>query len=238
MDIKNDISSLKFTNRGVIIDDRYIISDTHIGYSQTVRSMTLDDEKNEITSKIERVVDNNKIQKLIINGDIFHNFGEPQEEHIKLLENIEIILNENDIELILIKGNHDQNALERFEFEDYIIYKNVLITHGHEKYEENINRENIKYCVLGHIHPNIRINGSKWPTYLYGQSDITGYKTLILPAFNKYQDGVIITKNTNLSVEFPYVDTFLNMYPYVLDESIDITRRMPKLKDSDKYMNI
>lgn len=236
MEINNQVNhNIKFTNRGLIIKDCYIISDLHIGYSDTIQSMTIKDEKDEIIPKIRNVLETNDIEKVIMNGDIFHPFRTAKDFQIDVLDKINSIVNRNCKDMILVEGNHDENTVENliYNFSDYYNLNNITVTHGHKMKDQDSD-----LYILGHIHPTVRINGVMWPTYLYGYSKDIDSDILVLPTFSNYQDGVVISSNTDLNIECPYVNDFGNMYPYIYDSNRDIVRELPKLKHSDKYMNI
>lgn len=222
-----------FTYRGIIINKSYIISDLHIGQSINIQSMSLEDERDEIIPNIEAVLNSHNIDKLIIAGDIFDQHKRPENSHIKVLDDINDIVQNNDCELVLIRGNHDENTTDYMlhNFLDYYNLDNTIITHGH-KLLDNVDSD---LYIVGHIHPTIRIQGKIWPIYLVGYSKEVNSNIIVLPSYTKYQDGNIIKKNTKNS--FYYIDDYSDFKPYIYDSSIDQVRKMPEMKKIEKYIN-
>lgn len=235
------IDEISFCNRGIIIDDTFIISDTHIGYFNNIDSMTIKDEQNDILDRIENVTKKSGINKLVINGDVFHEFKTPSIGSKQIYNDIRTILEANNCDLIPISGNHDEKSnnspKSKYNFDNMYSFdfnnKDVVITHGHEKLE---NKRGDLY-ILGHIHPILNINGVKWPTYLYGNVQ-DKYSVLISPCFSTYQDGVIISENMDFNINFPYVKSkeFYTLKPYIYDSNKNIVRKFPELSELKNYL--
>lgn len=228
-----DNYNIVFTRRGVVVNKSYIVSDLHIGQSSNVQSMSLKDETDKIIPDIEYVLNSYDINKLIVTGDVFHNYKTPSDTQVKVLDDINNILSEKNCELILIRGNHDENTTDyiKYSFLDYYNLDNIVITHGH-KLLDNLESE---LYIVGHIHPTIRIQGEVWPIYLVGYSQKIDSNIIVLPAYNKYQDGNIIKKNTNNS--FQYISDYSELKPYIYDSNIDQVRKMPKIEKISNYIN-
>lgn len=239
-------SEILFTKRGLILDSHLIISDLHIGYSDVIDSMTIEDEQEEIIDRLKNVYSSNQIDKLVIAGDIFHEFGSPSKPARELLKRIRRVSSEYGVEFIALKGNHDSNAVSDskylVDFKDEYYFTTsyndsesvVGVIHGHKPPEKDAS-----LYILGHLHPNIRIDGVSWPIYLYGENIYNGSDVLILPAFSSYKDGVIVSKTTHTEIDFPLVSPteFSELSPIVFDSENDDIRVFPILEKSDEYFN-
>lgn len=234
--------NITYTRRGVVIDGNYIISDLHLGYSTEINSMTKRDEKSQITYDLTDVLDQEEVDTVIINGDIFHEFGKPSEDALQIFDSL---LTRTDIagcDIILIEGNHDTNVDQYVSphtmREDHSFqYKGskVTVLHGHKKWSDYSDTD---MFILGHLHPVAKINGVEWPTYLQG--DISSKNFLVLPAFSKYQDGVTVSDKIKLDIDFPFIETrsFGLLSPYVYDSDEDEVREFPKLSESSRYFGV
>lgn len=232
-----NLEDITYTNRGIKIEDNYIFSDIHIGYYESVKGMIKSDQMENINDRLQSTLKNRKIQNVIIAGDIFHDFKKPTDEHIDQLKSIRSIVRSENCNLILITGNHDNvsgNISDLNFYDEYILEleKNkVAIGHGHKDFEKNAD-----LYVVGHLHPVLNINGVKWPIYLYGKNTYRQSDVLILPAFSSYQDGVVISDNMNIKIDFPIVNNkeFGELKPLVYDNTDDSVKEFPVLS---KYIS-
>lgn len=236
------IDNISFTRRGVVIDSNFIISDLHLGYSDEINSMTKRDEKSQITYDIVNVLERDDVDQLVVNGDIFHEFGKPSENALQIFDTL---LTRTDIagcNILLIKGNHDENVDQYVKphsmREDYSFNydkSKFTVVHGHKKWS---NYQQTDLLILGHLHPIAKINGVEWPTYLYGE--VESKSVLILPAFSKYQDGITVSDRIKLDIDYPFVDTnsFGSLKPYVYDNDKNEVREFPILSKSSDFFGV
>jgi putative SbcD/Mre11-related phosphoesterase len=194
-----------------------ILSDLHLGYEECLNAQgvliprhqfkeTLND-LNKIFSELE--AKKKKIRKIIINGDLKHEFGKitSQEwgETLKILG----LLQENCKEIILIKGNHDtilepiakRKGLKLVEF--YRI-NHVCILHG-QKILINPEITKAKLLIIGHEHPAVSLQeGAKQEIYkcfLLGK--FKKQKLIVMPSFIPIVEGSDMKKEMVLS---PYLN--------------------------------
>src|SRR3989344_5246113 len=195
---------MKLTNNIKIIDlalylkkeKILVIADTHIGYEEYLNKQGILVPRfqfKEIIKRLEKILKNikinekNKLKKIIINGDIKHEFGKISETEwrhtLRLLDFFKKYCNE----IILIKGNHDTIlgpiAKKRgIKVADYFVVDDILLVHGDKTIEEiifglgyargihknNLNQKNKKHSkisqikkfntiIIGHEHPAVSI---------------------------------------------------------------------------------
>ncbi len=160
----------------LIVDDYVIIADLHIGYEEEL------EKKGIVTYSIEGLAAKvNKLrdyaEKLVINGDIKHNFL-PVPKEIFLVKRFLSMLEFDGV--ILIKGNHD-GKLDRFvDMVDKFEIGDITITHGHKRvpFAEKL--------VIGHVHPAVKLDGLH-RCWIVGRCE--GKKALVMPAFNPFLLG-------------------------------------------------
>lgn len=231
------IKSVSFSNRGVIYDNKFIVSDIHLGYHNNIDSLTPTDELNQVINRIENVANNENINEIVFAGDTFDEFGIPNPSTIEIFYKIKDYINNEDIVLTVLEGNHDKNTHKSLDvdFKEEIVLDNITVTHGH-KYPLNES----KNYIIGHIHPTVKIEGVTWPAYLYGDSIYKGSNVIVLPSFNHLKSGSVISKNTNLNVETPILQKadFGKLQPIVFDEDNNSVKKFPKLEESDRFFGI
>ena len=242
------MENFELTQRGVLIGSCYIISDTHLGYSDTIREMTSEEEFIEIKNQLESAFKQHTISEVVINGDFFHTFGSPSDETQKLVRQVFRVIKRNNASITIVTGNHDTtveeyvsnqpvlecNVVPEYSKEQNNIY--FIATHGHKKWQSSYGEYDL--VILGHLHPVININGKKWPTYLHGS--FSEYNILILPAFSSYQDGVVISDTVQTNIDFPFVrpQEFRKFKPLVYDETENTIKEFPRLSQSAEYFGL
>jgi len=177
-----------------------VIADLHIGIEveenlKSISKLIL----TSIEEKIRFLVENVRMKILIINGDLKHQiFG--FERYLK--RRIEKILNlVEDIDVILIKGNHDgkiEKIIERKEnvriYSKEILLDNFYITHGHSFPSPSSIKA--RYWIIGHLHPAIKTLESIKEVFVISKIKSSFIEEkfgkrkspllFILPAFNKF----------------------------------------------------
>lgn len=173
------------------------ISDIHMGYEDVLakNGIFLPRVQSKIIYEtIEKIIDRYNPEKLIINGDLKHEFSHntPQEwsDVLELLSRIS-----RRTKPIVVKGNHDNfiaNIATKLNLEVLDIYIDGRYTfhHGHKKFEWS------DKAVIGNEHPAIGLRDSvdsviKLPCFLYFRKE----GLIVLPALSIYAGGSDILKN-------------------------------------------
>ncbi len=204
-----------------------VISDLHLGFEESLRKqgfLVPWFQFKEIKEKLEKIFSQiPKLNKIIINGDLKHEFGKiPKQEWGEVLALIDF-LQQKCKKIILIKGNHDTILSPLAEKLNLKIEKTgvkigkVFITHGHEIPETKKFKES-KVVIIGHEHPAISLSdGAATETckcFLKGK-----YKNKVLvvqPSFCLASEGADILKEKTLS---PFLSQNLeNFEVYALAE--------------------
>ncbi|MEK6939831.1 MAG: metallophosphoesterase, partial [Nanoarchaeota archaeon] len=203
-----------------------VINDLHIGYEEALHRkgvLVPRFQLEQIINKLKSILQKTKPAKIIINGDLKHEFGKVlRQEWREVLEFLDFLLR-NVSEVIIIKGNHDPVIKPIADkkgiavVSEYMI-GDTLILHGDELVETNAKR-----IVIGHEHPAITIReGSKWEKYKCflkgtwkakrtgsgkeGRGKYMGNKEkelIAVPSFNPLLEGTDVLKEQLLS---PFLD--------------------------------
>ena len=154
--------TLFFPAEGILV-----IGDLHIGYETMLKAFGLQIPLNltkEIIEDLKRIFSEIKARKYNINkviflGDIKHIFSPEYQEKKEFFQVLNLIekhvKSKNDI--ILIKGNHDTFDFSGIKMRNYYINNDIAFLHGHKDFKQVYNKK-IKYVVIGHIHPSIRLS--------------------------------------------------------------------------------
>src|SRR3989344_3723534 len=143
-----------------------VINDLHIGYEEVLHRKGIlvpRFQLEQITNKLKLILQKTKPAKLVINGDLKHEFGKVlTQEWREVLHFLDFVLAYVP-EIIIIKGNHDPIIKPIADKKGLVVveqYKvgETLIVHGDELVETTAKR-----IVIGHEHPAITIRErSKW----------------------------------------------------------------------------
>ncbi len=201
-----------------------VISDLHLGYEEYLQQKGILLPKlqiNQIIAKLKKFFKQVNPKKIIINGDLKHEFGRVLRQEWKDILHLINFLLENCQELILIKGNHDLILGPIAEkknvkvVKDYLI-KDILIIHGDQLVEtETPETTKTKMIIIGHEHPAVSLKEKskveKFKCFLKGRWK--GQELIVLPSFNPLLEGTDIIKEKLLS---PFLTDIADFKVYVV----------------------
>ncbi len=136
-------------------------------------------------------------EKIILNGDIKHEFSETSYHEFREVSEILRFLESNFKEIILVKGNHDNfiarvtKKFEKVNLVDFYEEKDFVFFHGH-KLIKNGNELKDKTVIMAHEHPSIVFYSSagrkeKVPCFLHGK--VNAFELCVMPAFSTLAQG-------------------------------------------------
>jgi putative SbcD/Mre11-related phosphoesterase len=164
----DNIYGAKILDLSLEVEDHLIISDLHLGYEEALNYQGIMIPKFQYPKIIKRIGEihsRTDCEKVIINGDLKHEFGKISRQEWK--ETLKFIdyLKERFEEIILIKGNHDPLTpiiANKTDLDVYPRYStgNFVVMHG-DKIPDNwddIKEENI---IIGHEHPAVGVRSGE-----------------------------------------------------------------------------
>ncbi len=186
--------------KGLMVEDRFIIADLHLGLEGVLESRgiavpSLQIEK--IISEVEDIVAEFNPEELIIAGDLKHEFSRniPEEwkDVKKFVEKVS-----KEVRLRVVRGNHDnflQSILSKYrvEFGDGFQVGEFFVEHGHRKTDK-------RKLIIGHEHPSIKIRYEgglyTYRVFLHAINDemevwVIPHFSPVLPGFNVIESGFI-----------------------------------------------
>ncbi len=173
-------------------ENALILSDLHLGKSGHFRKAGIPIPQTVLQEDLFRLlaaIQFFKPSKLIIVGDLFHSHQNKEHELFYKWRN-----DIPNIEIHLIMGNHDILNKSWYEKANITLhYKTMEINNfifAHDKCD--IEKQEIKYCFSGHIHPSILMQGLgrqsiKLPCFHFTKT------YAVLPAFGKFTGTYSIT---------------------------------------------
>lgn len=181
-----------------------IISDLHLGKTAHFRKNGIALPDNMIHQDLQRlsyIIEFYKAEKLIIVGDFIHAGKNSEFEIFKSWK-----LKHPNLEIILIKGNHDRISEKYFydlsisSIHAIYMQKNLAFSHENTEIEKH-------FVISGHLHPGVRM---KTPTkkYLKFPCYIVHDNYLVLPAFSSFT-GLDTTDYFPFAHKFIFGDDFL-----------------------------
>ena len=192
-----------------------IISDLQLGYEENLNRQGVlipRFQLEDIKKVLKRLLKKLKPRKVVINGDLKHEFGIISDQEWRdSLRIFDLILKYCD-DIILVKGNHDlvldPIAKKRnINVVDNLIIDDLLILHGHKI--SKISKK-IKTIIIGHEHPAIGLREKgrieTFKCFLKGK-----YKRknlIVMPSFNFVHFGTDILRGQFLSPFLKKLDEF------------------------------
>jgi putative SbcD/Mre11-related phosphoesterase len=182
--------------------DLIVISDLQLG-----EELYLAEEKGifvpqvqlkEIKKELSAIFRKIKAKRILINGDVKHEFGEASRQEWREVVELTEFLRKKVKEIIVVRGNHDNYLLNIASkinlqvFDPFYLEKGYLFTHGHKKISYP---EGFHTLIIGHEEPAIILKEGfdkiKLPALLYGKMK-NGKRIICLPAFSILSSGTEI----------------------------------------------
>ncbi len=218
--------------KAVIIGDTAVIADVHLGLENFMIEKGVAIPRMqivEVVKSLRKVVEKYEIDRLVVAGDLKHEFGRnlPYE-----WEDVELFLKSfEDVELEIVRGNHDNYlatilAKHGLELKEEVEIHGWTVVHGHKECEKS-------RVIMGHEHPVVRIRfrGAtySYPCYLLIERP---RKIVVLPAFSPLVSGSdVITAEGFLSPILKNVKDS-DVTVYAVEEDVVCLGRLRDLKSA------
>ncbi|MGC8812764.1 MAG: metallophosphoesterase [Candidatus Aenigmatarchaeota archaeon] len=181
----------------------------------------------EMKEDLKEILKETEAEKIIINGDLKHEFGSASQQEWREVKELISFLREKVKEIILVRGNHDNyllNIISKLEvklFQPFFFSQGILFAHGHKKIEYP---KGMEVLIIGHEQPSLVLRKGfdkvKVPCLLYGR--MKNEKNFIcLPAFSPLASGVeinVISKEDLLSPILKEEVDLENLFAVALDK--------------------
>ncbi len=190
------------------IGNYLVIGDLHFGYEEALNYQGIMIPKFQYPKIIQRMEDihsKSDCSKIIINGDLKHEFGKINRQEWRETLNFIDYLKEQFREIILIKGNHDPLTPIIAEKTGLAVHPSFstgdfLVMHG-DKIPENWNDIKEDKIIIGHEHPAVGVRSGermeKVKCFLTGS--FRDKKMIVMPSFNFITEGSDVLNEKPLS---------------------------------------
>ncbi len=199
-----------------------ILSDIHLGYEEALskkgtllpRFMLKD-----IIMRLEKTIQElpQKPEKIIITGDLKHEFGEINEQEWREILRLIDFLAKYTREIIVIKGNHDKflspiTKKRNIILQDSVQLDDYFILHGDEI---PLIPKQTKTIIIGHEHCAIALRQKRrverYKCFIQGEIKIKKkeYNLIAMPSLNTITEGTDILQEKLLS---PFLEQDLNHF--------------------------
>ncbi|MCW6160544.1 MAG: metallophosphoesterase [Candidatus Micrarchaeales archaeon] len=175
-----------------------VCADLHLGYEGVMAkkgSLLPKVNLKSITESLAQALERTRAKQIIVDGDIKNEFSNVDQEEFNELYDFVQFAKEKKVQLVLIKGNHD-NFVERYkEPFKLVVYRQeakigkYLFFHGEEPPKDT---SGVSMAIMGHEHPSIGIYnavGTKEKVRCFLLGSYRRVPLLVLPAINYYAAG-------------------------------------------------
>ncbi len=197
-----------------------VIGDMHIGLEESLQKQGVFIPRfdvEEVIKRLKKIFLQIKVEKIILIGDVKHEFGTISDQEWRdTLKVLDFLLEKGSV--VLIKGNHDTilgpiSKKRNLDVVEKYKVNGILFVHGNK-----IIKDDAGIIVIGHEHPAISFKSrpdEKFKCFLVGRYK---NKTLIvIPSFNFLTEGSDVTKEKTLS---PYIKKIKNFKVYVVEDKV------------------
>ncbi len=171
-----------------------VVADLHIGYESALEYDGIHIPRIQtaaVQESLAEIVDLYAPDRLVVAGDIKHEFSRNLGQEMKDVRKVLDYLNDRT-EVVLVKGNHDnylENIVSRIEMPvvERYVQRGVTIVHGHSACAD-------RPLVMGHEHPSIKLVDRigaylKLPCFIHLREE----GIVVLPAFSPLASGTDFT---------------------------------------------
>jgi putative SbcD/Mre11-related phosphoesterase len=212
-----------------------VLSDFHIGYEEALNKQGVFIPRfqfEEILTRLKKILHGLEIKKIVILGDLKHEFGTISETEwrnaLKLLD----FLSNYCKDIILIKGNHDTilgpiAAKRNIKVKRSFKVGDFFLCHG-DKVQKLVNS---KVIVIGHEHPAVGLKkDSRVETYkCFLKGSWEGKTLVVMPSFNLATEGTDVLKEGLLS---PFLHQSLSKFEvFVVGDEVFYFGRIKDLEE-------
>lgn len=222
-------------------EETLVIADLHLGYEEELMSfgyLVPRFQYKEIIEHMEKILSEVDAKKVVIDGDLKHEFGRISEQEWSEVLNFLDFLSEKVDDIVLVRGNHDsiigpiaKKRKVKVDEKYFIEESGIYITHGHSIPSDK-DLEEAKIIIIAHDHPAIslreEIRVEKVKCFLKG---IWHDRILIqMPSMNFVTEGTDITQERPLS---PFMDQDLDEFEAYCIEGFKVFY-FGRLKDTQR----
>ncbi|MBI4451808.1 metallophosphoesterase [Candidatus Woesearchaeota archaeon] len=224
------LSNMGIIDLALYFDSTLVIADIHIGYEEVLNRQGIlvpRTQFEEMAKRFEKIIKSHKykkIDRIIVNGDLKHEFGTISEQEWRNALKFLDLLAKYCKEIILIKGNHDTILgpianKRNVKVLGSVVVGKFLITHGDKIPDKGLLKK-ASTIIIGHEHPAISLKEGarveKYKCFLKGK--YKGKNLIVQPSFNTLIEGTDILRDEMLS---PFLEQNLDSFEvYAVEDKV------------------
>ena len=232
------LSNIEIIDLALYFNSTLVIADVHIGYEEALNKQGVLVPRLQFEDMVKRMkrifnlLKDKKIERIIVNGDLKHEFGTISEQEWRNTLKFLDLLAKHCNEIILIRGNHDTilgpiAKKRNVKVVDNIAVGKVLATHGN-KVPDIL--KNYSTIIIGHEHPAVSLKEGprieQFKCFLKGKYH--GKNLIVQPSFNAIIEGTDVLKDKILS---PFLHQDLNNFQvYIVEDEVYNFGKLRNLK--------
>ncbi|MBT3836197.1 metallophosphoesterase [Candidatus Woesearchaeota archaeon] len=190
-----------------------IINDLHIGYEGELKRKGIlvpRFQLKQILEKMDQILEVAKPKKVLINGDLKHQFGGiSRDEWKEVLQFLDYLL-ERVEEVIIVQGNHDPIIKPIADKRNVKVVPELELKEGLVVHGDQLVDTKKEVIIIGHEHPAISIKeGSKVEKYkCFLKGKWKKHTLIVVPSFNPLVEGTDILQGRMLSPFLKKIEEF------------------------------
>ena len=232
------LPNIDIVDLALYFNSTLVITDVHIGYEEALNKQGILVPRLQFEEMVKRMeiifklLKNKNIERIVVNGDLKHEFGTISEQEWRNTLKFLDLLEKHCNEIVLIKGNHDTilgpiAKKRNVKIVDNFSISKVLIAHG-DKVPNNI--KNHDTIIIGHEHPAVSLKEGprveQFKCFLKGK--YRGKKLIVQPSFNSIIEG---TNNLKDEILSPFLKQSLDNFDvYIVEDKVYEFGKLKNLK--------
>jgi putative SbcD/Mre11-related phosphoesterase len=225
-------------------EDTLLVSDTHLGLEDQREKVGMHIPGSIMTQILECIVTPIKslnCKRIVLLGDIKHEFGRPSEAEWFSVKKFIKALRDNNCEPEVVRGNHDNYIIYVLKelgvklHDPSLRFGDYYLTHGHQDLEDDYG--DAKHIIIGHEHPAIVVKddvGVKHRFKAFLSGTINEQTVTVLPSISPLSYGNPMNEISKNQYMTPLLKKYGvdNFTPYLIEIGKTV-KKFPAMK----YLN-
>ncbi|WP_460024781.1 metallophosphoesterase [Infirmifilum sp. SLHALR2] len=187
------------------------VADLHIGYEEALAEEGVyipPVQSTEIRSVLESMVRETGASRVVILGDVKHEFGDVTRQEWRETGELLSFLREGlGVGVEVVRGNHDNYLIALLKKmniplrDPYLLEEGIMFIHGHKPLPVEGFAEGVEVILMGHEHPAIALRdevGARLKLKALLEGQYMGKRVIVLPALSPLMPGTEVNVERNL----------------------------------------
>jgi len=181
--------------------DTLVVADLHLGYEEALseRGVYVPPVQLSVIKRLlGLMLDETKASRLVILGDVKHEFGSALRQEWREVLDLFSWLKERGVRAEVVRGNHDNflipilRKLEVPLHDPALVEEGYVMVHGHKPLPPEAYLEDVRYVLMGHEHPAVLFRdelGVKMKFKCFLEGEYEGKRLVVVPAISPLMPG-------------------------------------------------